>query len=176
MPHETINSDGTISYRTKLLRDLQFAARFARCLRANATRFCDVEIVPSLKAKGDAWYVSFRPINRERQIEMLERQADARRQRAAEEGLDYIFWADPDHTGSYWCFNPKSGETYEVSIFSCTCPDYEFRCKRAAIQCKHQQAWELQKSLGVFGQTDKQAETSEQRRARIAASIAADFP
>ena len=151
---ETIGRDGVIRYRTRLFSDWEQADRFRRCLEANP-RFVDPTVCESGTSKTVKWFVTFRPGNRERQLDMYERQWDARRDRGWTEGLEYIFWQDPDHPGSWWCFNPRSGETYEVTIFSCTCPDYVYRCHLAALQCKHMQAWEAQSELGLLQRTIK---------------------
>lgn len=148
MAHTTILPDGTIVYRTALMERSR-AFGFARCLNGNAGRFSDVEVLRSERAKGcTSWFVRFRPARRERQGLLLQREWDKRAARAEEEGGEYIFWPDPDSAGDYWCFNPKSGETYQVNCFRCTCPDFHYRCNRAGIQCKHQQAWELQSRAG----------------------------
>lgn len=141
MPREFIASDGRIFFRTKLLSAEQ-AQRFAACLTANATRFCDVEWLLSEKAKGErAYFVQFRPVNADRQWEQIARQQDARRLRAMEEGACYVFVLDMDSSSPfYWTYNPRSGETYQTDAGSCSCPDFEFRCKKlthAALYCKH---------------------------------------
>lgn len=147
MAHTTILPDGTIVYRTALM-ERNRAFGFARCLAANAGRFCDVEVLQSARAKGAAaWFVRFRPARRERLSALLQAEWDKRAKKAAEEGGEYVFvrFAGESHT---WCFNPISGETYQVTAFSCSCPDFQFRCSKAGIQCKHQQAWELQSRAG----------------------------
>lgn len=148
MSREIITKSGAIVYRTKLMSDAA-AARFASCLRGNS-RFCDVETVESQTAKTPKSFVTFRPSSRERQGDMLVSQWNQRAERAATEGMCYIFVADSDHTGDYWCFNPISLETYQVSSFRCSCPDFVYRCDRAGIQCKHQQAWEMQSRAGTL--------------------------
>ncbi len=141
MPREFIASDGRIFFRTKLLAFEQ-AQRFALCLQANTTRFCDVDFLLSEKAMGEcAYFVQFRPVNEDRQWEQIERQQSARLFRALEEGACYVFALDIDGPRPfYWCFNPKSGETYQTDSGSCTCPDFHYRCKKleyAALYCKH---------------------------------------
>lgn len=172
MPQEIIRSDGAICYRTKPMEPGQ-AARFARCLLANRDRFCDVQQHDSSHTRTPKVFITFRPVNRERQGDMYLRQWDARKERAQDEGWDYIFWPDPDRRGLYWCFNPLSGETYEVTCFDCTCPDYRYRCSKAAIQCKHMQAWEMQSEAGRI---DKTIPTPAQaRRGRVLSNIGKDF-
>ncbi len=173
---QTITSTGAICYRTKLM-ELARAAAFARCIGGNTDRFADVTIEESGRARSDAkFFVQFRPISRERQEALYGAQFDLRTQRAEAEGADYIFWQD-DSRRFWWCFNPKSGETYEVSAGGCTCPDHEFRCKRAGLQCKHVQALGMQAEAGTLGKTDKVTRTpeAEARRQRVLANIARDF-
>jgi hypothetical protein len=63
MPREFVAPDGRIFMRTKLLCQEQ-AERFAACLQANTTRFCDVEWRLLEKAKGEcAYFVQFRPVS-----------------------------------------------------------------------------------------------------------------
>jgi len=176
MGRELIQPDGSIVYRTKLFRNLALASAFARCVKANSTRFTDVFVnaSDSPRTKGDAWYVTFRPVNRERHLDMLERQQDARKQRGYTEGLDYIFWPDPDKCGVWWCFNPLSGESYEVTSFECTCADFTYRCNKAGLNCKHQHALEAQ---AVSARRDKQVPIPARKPGDfIKANAALDFP
>jgi hypothetical protein len=163
MSRTTITTDGTICFRTKNL-PLSIAANFARCIEANKTRFCDVAITPA-KTKEEKYFVQFRPVSADRQGAMYEAQYNARIERAQAEGMDYIFWQDPDFPNSHWCFNPTSGETYQVTPFSCTCADYTYRCDRAGLKCKHQQAFQLQADAGRLGKTDKVTRTDDDRAA-----------
>lgn len=142
MSRTTINPDGAIVYRTKTM-ELTRAAAFAQCIQANGTRFESVEIVESKHTKEESYFVTFRPVNTERQGDLYEAQWNVRKERAAEEGADYIFWKDTDRPMVHWCFNPKSGETYEVTPFGCTCPDYYYRCSKAGLHCKHIHALEM---------------------------------
>ena len=144
MPREFIDPGGKVFFRTKLM-PFEQAERFARCLTANATRFCEVDWLLSEKAKGDrAYFVQYRPVNPDRQWEQLERQNTARMFRALDEGPCYEFALDTDGPAPfYWIFNPLSGETYQTCSFSCSCPDYEYRCKKlayAGVHCKHMHA------------------------------------
>jgi hypothetical protein len=92
---ELFTKDGKVVYRTKCL-ELEHAARFAKCLGANA-RFAEIEISESTRAKGERrWIVEFQPANVERQAEMAERQQAAREERAATEGQSYHFVLDKD--------------------------------------------------------------------------------
>src|SRR5689334_10791664 len=107
MPREFIASDGKIFFRTRLLAFEQ-AKRFAACLQANSTRFCDVDFLLSEKATTErAYFVQFRPLNIDRQWEQIERQQQARRERAMREGACYVFVLDIDSPRPfYWTFNP----------------------------------------------------------------------
>jgi predicted nucleic acid-binding Zn finger protein len=134
---ESLSKNG-VRYRTKLLTEDR-AKRFAACLRGNS-RFTDVEVEESGRARN--WYqrhfVSYSPVNEERQQEMLDRQRDARQARAGDEGRDYVFVLDQDSIQPFcWVFNPKSGETYEVTLFDCSCPDFRYRCRGTGVRCKH---------------------------------------
>ena len=173
MPHVTITTDGAICYRSKTMT-VERAAAFARCLAANAERFTSVEIVLA-RTKETAYFVQFRPVNPERQGDIYEQQWNVRAERAQQEGAEYIFWRDADKAGVTWCFNPQSGETYEVTPFSCTCPDYHYRCEKAGLHCKHQHALQMQREAGRFGRTDKQAESRGQFHARMQANVSRDF-
>jgi hypothetical protein len=157
MSRTTITQTGTIAYRTKNM-DLARAAAFARCLAANAARFTSVTI-ETARTKAEQYFVTFRPTSETRQGNLYQAEWDARKERAEAEGAEYIFWRDPDKAGVDWCFNPKSGETYEVSTFECSCPDHQFRCKNAGLLCKHQQARTLQAEAGRLGKTDKKTTT-----------------
>lgn len=171
MPHTAIQTDGSIVYRTKLM-PLTRAASFARCLDGN-TRFTSVMLEKPAKAKADKFFVTFRPANPERQTALYQTEWDKREARAENEGGDYIFWKDPDGR-FWWVFNPLSGETYELTPFSCSCPDYQFRCNKAGLHCKHMHALQLQADAGTLGKTDKTTpapanETARQKLARLAA-------
>lgn len=153
MPRTTIQPDGRISYRTSLFPVQAKAQSFARCLTANDTRFEHVMIHASERSKWPKWFVTFEPKAEARKDAIHSAQQDNRAQRAAEG--EFIFWPDGDKVSVYWCFSVASGETYEVTLFDCTCADYEFRCRRAGIQCKHMLAWSAQRAAGLIGKTDK---------------------
>ena len=139
MPHVTITTDGAICYRSKTMT-VERAAAFARCLAANAERFTSVEIVLA-RTKETQYLVQFRPVDPERQGDIYEQQWNVRAERAQQEGAEYIFWRDADKAGVTWCFNPQSGETYEVTPFGCTCPDYHYRCRRPGCTASTSTPW-----------------------------------
>lgn len=120
MPHTTITTDGAIVYRTKLM-EAERAAAFARMIGANTARFEAVQIVPST-GKTERYFVTFRPVNAQRQTDLYEAEYDKNVARAASEGADYLFWKDPDNVYRPWVFNPKSGETYPMDKGFCQCP------------------------------------------------------
>lgn len=127
---------GMISFRTRCM-DLEHAARFARCLSANETRFRDVEIRESKRAKGEArWFVCFLPLKAERVEKMLDAQQSAREERAATQTFTVV--ADPDFDYLH-VYSHSSQETYEVSIqvATCSCPDHTYRLAGTGVLCKH---------------------------------------
>jgi hypothetical protein len=127
---------GMISFRTRCM-ELERAARFARCLSANETRFTDVEIRESKKARGAArWFVCYQPANPRRQAAMLSRQQDLQEQRAAER--EYTVVRDPDHDYLH-VFSHHSGDTHEVSLAgaSCTCGHFTYRLRGTGVLCSH---------------------------------------
>jgi len=134
---ERIANDGQLSYRTKLM-ELPRAAAFARALGANDL-FTAVEIETSSRAKSERkYFVTFLPSNPERVQDMLDRQQDARAERAAEQ--EFTFLLDKDGGRPYLlCWSHTSGEVYDVDVHgrSCSCPDHEFRCKPNGLRCKH---------------------------------------
>lgn len=140
-------ADGAILYRTCPMEPAQ-AQRFAKALTANKTRFIDVEIEDA-RTKTTKSFVTYRPLNPTRQGDLYQAQYDQRLHRAEEEGDNYIFWEDETER-FWWCLNPLSGETYEVTAFGCTCPDYHYRCEKAGIHCKHQHAKQRQADKGML--------------------------
>lgn len=147
MPHLTITGAGEVVYRTRLM-PYERAQAFALCLRRNGARFANVDLVHSDRATGSAsWFVTSQPVNEDRRVGLVDSVQAQRADRADKEGRHYVFAADPDARAPfYWCLNPLTGETYEVTGHSCTCPDWEYRCRRAALRCKHILAltWRLQ--------------------------------
>lgn len=129
---ETLSRNGA-HYRTKLMF-AHAAIRFAKCLRANE-RFTGVSVCVSERSPGKC-YVSFLPASDPSGQRILDRQQGTREARAAVHGHEYEFV--PEEQGRYcYCLNVLSGEVYETDEHHCTCPDWEFRCRAAGIQCKH---------------------------------------
>lgn len=133
---ETLTTTGMLTFRTKLL-ELDLAARFALCLQANP-RFCAVEIQTSARKKSERkYFVTYLPTNEKRALAMLDRQQEARAKRAAEQ--EFVFCHDGDHD-FYHCHSLGSGEVYETTLNSCSCPDHQFRCQPNGLACKHRLA------------------------------------
>jgi len=122
---------------TKLM-DIEHAGRWARCLTANS-RFTSVEIQTSRRAKSAhvRYFVTYLPSSASRQTAMLDRQQDARNRRADEQ--EFTFCHDGDHD-FYHCLSHTSGETYDVTLNSCSCPDHQFHCAANGLACKHRLA------------------------------------
>jgi hypothetical protein len=132
---ESFTAMGKLSFRTRCM-DIERAGRFARCLLANATRFTEVEICESKRARGEErWFVCFLPISLARQAAMVDRQQRAREVRAATQTFTVV--ADPDADFLH-VYSHHSQETYEVSIpaATCSCPDQHYR-GGANLVCKH---------------------------------------
>jgi predicted nucleic acid-binding Zn finger protein len=123
--------------------DLAQARSFARCLDCNTGRFQNVEIHRSERSRDEKFFITFQPVSASRLDALHSRQQEARQLRAEQQ--EFIFWQDPDCKHVYWCFSVASGETYQVTIGDCSCPDYKFRCQIAGIQCKHMLAWSRQR-------------------------------
>lgn len=122
-------------YRTKLM-DQARAEQFAKCLAANAC-FTQVNVVESPRSAGK-FFVAYLPTSEDRQAELVQHQIEGRAQRAAQEGCDYVFCKDEARGRTFhYCFNPKSGEVYETTRCSCSCPDFTFRGSKLGIPCKH---------------------------------------
>lgn len=130
---ESFDSTGMLTFRTRLM-ELEPAARFARCVQANA-RFGAVEIQTSRRAKGERkFFVTYLPTSEARLEALVDRQQQARAQRAAEQ--EFVFCHDGDHD-FYHCHSLSSGEVYETTLNSCSCPDHTFRCLPNGLACKH---------------------------------------
>ncbi len=144
-----ITSDGFFAYRTRCM-EYEQAESFALCLKANRSRFTSIGVELSPRAKGQrAWFVTFQPVNPDRMADIGDREQAARIQRADREGADYIFVIDTHSPRPFYrCFNPKSGETYELDHSTCDCPDHVYRLNKVSgfgIRCKH--AVELQRRI-----------------------------
>jgi hypothetical protein len=123
-------------YRTKLLAEAH-AQQFASCLRANAL-FSGVMVYESERAKHPErrFFVVYHPSDSDACAAILQRQQERRAAQARAEAGDYLIVPNVDRR--FFWVQSASGEVYEVTDFSCSCPDYEFRCREASIRCKHQ--------------------------------------
>jgi len=121
--------------RTKPMERAQ-ALRFARALEANP-RFTNVSVAESRQAKAPAkrWVVWYQSSNPARRAAVRDREQTARQQRAEAEGSRYLWVLDTDHP-FFHCLS-TSGEVWEVTHASCSCPDATYRCKPAGLLCKH---------------------------------------
>lgn len=131
---ETLSQAGA-HFRTKCLT-IERAGAFAKCLGENA-RFANITIETSARAKSASrYFVQFDAANCERMDALRGRQQDARAQRAEQQ--TFTFCLDKDAGRSFfWCWSHSSGEVYETTEHSCSCPDAEFRCKPNRLLCKH---------------------------------------
>jgi hypothetical protein len=146
---------GQLSYRTVLLPVARVARAYA--MYAANPRFTDVSMIVSPTSPGNG-YVTFRPSNPECAERMIEQFSDDRARRAQttlDNALTYEWDSNPD--GSEICYSPKlnkaTGEitydAYTVSKNSCDCADYQYRCRRLNVQCKHQIAQSLRRQEGL---------------------------
>lgn len=125
-------SSAGAGYRTKPMLPAQ-AERFARCLRAN-TAFRSVSVADS-RSPGKR-VVVYQPASDVRQSELLALHQDAREQRAASQGFTFLLDTDTEQPFCH-CHSHTSGEVYETTLFDCSCPDFQFRCRGALLRCKH---------------------------------------
>lgn len=134
-------------YQTKAM-DHEQAYRFACCLRANP-RFDGVMLYeePRPRNPRKTHRVVYHPRNEARLAELLARAQGERTVRAVSEGHGYVFALETEKERPFWyCFNPKSGDVWEVCDLGCTCPDWEYRGRSAGLDCKHMVA--LKAGLG----------------------------
>lgn len=179
MAHITL-ADHTVAYRTANMPEGR-AKAFARCVAANP-RFSEAEAVRNDRTKSPSWYVRFRPSSESRLDTMFHTLQDQRAQRAATQ--QFIFWQDPDRADLWWCYSVSSQQTYEVTIGSCSCEDYNFVCMNSGMQCKHMIAWSNQRGAGTLltraelAAKEREGAASDKRRLsreELAARMDADF-
>lgn len=127
-----------VTYRTKLLSEKQ-ASAFAAALRANS-RFAMVSVERSSRARGEkAFIVRFEPSNAARKEALVNNAQDQRTERALTQS--FTFCRDTDHDFCH-CLS-HSGEVYETTLNSCSCPDETYRCSGVGLACKHRIALAL---------------------------------
>ena len=147
MPRTTIGTDGHCYYRTKATGAAQ-AQAFARLLRGNSGRFHCVT-VNACKRSGDKFFVQFAPLVTSRAAQTpYTREYAKNAERAALEGPDYIYIADPADSRRVNVYNPHSGETYEMFRGMCSCPHKTYRLEKAALHCKHELEFDERKAAG----------------------------
>lgn len=125
-----------LDFRTRLMREAQ-ARNFAKALAARSA-FTNVTVQKHERAVTDkAYYVVFAPRDPVRAGQLAAEAQQARKDRAKAQAANYIFVLD--ESGRYYhCWNTLSGEVYEVTCETCTCPDNEIRLRgQFGIRCKH---------------------------------------
>lgn len=122
-----------LNHRTKLM-DAARAGRFAQCLAANS-RFTNVQTVQS-RSEGK-FFVTYQPSSDHRYQELAKAERDARLARATDHAAEYEVVQEPE-ARFFYVLNVVSGEVYETTARSCSCPDWTYRGSRTGIPCKHQ--------------------------------------
>jgi predicted nucleic acid-binding Zn finger protein len=141
---EILSKNGA-QYRTVLMTDAH-AESFAAALRANS-QWDGVMVYESPRAKSERrYYVVYHPASDAAREALLARQESKRAARADAELDEYLIV--PAEEGRFFWVASGSGNVYEVTDFSCTCPDHEYRCREAGIRCKHQLALEIATERG----------------------------
>ena len=150
-------------------RAMRFAAALSETLLAEAVR--------DHHASGANYYVRF--VRAPRPSAQAAQMADARAMRAADQVRDMEFV--PIGSSAQWSlcvhtYPDKTGAVgmYEVSAEECQCPDYEFRCRREGIRCKHSRAL-LITCPDIAPRPQAPRRSVEERKAWAAANIGNDF-
>lgn len=168
-------SDGFFAYRTRLLT-YEAADSFGRCLRANSSRFCNVEVHHRATVKGErSWFVTFQPVSSDAMFNISEREQASRIQRADREGENYLYAIDTDSPRPFYrCCNPLSGGVYELDHSGCDCPDFTYRLAKVpgyGVRCKH--LIELDRRIAA-GELPSLAEVREQLQRRAYGTVEYD--
>lgn len=137
--------DGNCYYRTRLLT-LARAHSFCACLQANR-RFKCVSVVESTHT-AEMYFVQYQPSNQSRYADLYFEQYRQRELKGQTEGRCYDFHLHEVGGNLFYLCASTSGETYEVTPESCSCPDYQYRGKKSGIPCKHIQAYHKQVAIG----------------------------
>lgn len=170
-----IEEGGIIRYRTRLVRNMQAALRFAKCVEANP-HFQQAEVVKSSQSKGEAWFVTYRPKSADRQESLVERLQAERSARARKECGQYKWTSVTGKENTFYC-KSKSGSVYEVSPTRCDCPDYVNHCHDLDIYCKHQIAlFDKQLAEDIEALPDEPSPFAPPANFDMAAEAALDFP
>jgi hypothetical protein len=173
MPHTTIETNGSIVYRTQLFSIFSQALSFTKCLAANE-RFSDVTLHRSETAKTPKWFVTFQPANPLKRGDLYLAEWNKNEKKADEQGGDFVFWQDPDNDHRSWVFNPISGATYEMTDGCCSCPHKVNRLTNAALHCKHEIERDRRFQAGTLYGTDKQSQSQEKTASERADWVASN--
>lgn len=189
--------DGNCYFRTKLFRSEARADAFCKMVSANS-RFTNASVIQSNRTE-DGWFVQYQPANPARYADLYYSQYRQRELKGKGEGRCYE-WDLQQRDGRVWylCLS-TSGETYEVTECSCTCPDWQFRGRKSGLPCKHQHAYAVAvatNELAAIAEvkmraarvvsvtvtptvttepTQRREQTREERRARFARMVEEDF-
>lgn len=175
------------AHRTRLVNESR-ALSFAKMVAANAD-FTNVEVKFSPTAKGERrFFVSYVPTNPQRAAALRSIAEDARDQRAQDQRENYLFVPDCFGRGFHDCVNLTTGESYEVSAHTCTCPDFHYRGSQQnpPVPCKHMRMLALELEDLARIAAEQQAREAQlitsvdvtrvrPDRAEIARRITADF-
>ena len=130
---------GEVYYRTVLFRSQARAEAFCRCLTANA-RFQAASVAQS--NQGSGWFVQYQPSSASRRADLYYQQYRQRELKAKTESPCYTFDLCTTHPANpfYRCLS-VSGEVYDVTEKTCSCPDWQHRGRKSGLPCKHIQAY-----------------------------------
>lgn len=133
---EMLSKNGA-QYKTVCMTEAH-ARSFAAALRASS-QWDGVMVYESSRTRGERrFFVVYHPASEMARQALLARQ-EAKRAARAEAELDQYLIV-PAEQGRFFWVASQSGNVYEVTDLSCTCPDHEYRCREAGIRCKHQLA------------------------------------
>jgi hypothetical protein len=174
--HITLDRDGQTHKRSVLMLQSR-ALAFAKCQQANRN-ILRAEAVRSNRALGpECWYVQWIPANPDRADEMTESLQLDRVRRAEDEADAMSFVPMSDRPGLYYCVHDK-GEGKDASVYEvdslhreCTCPDFQFRCLKAGMSCKHQ----ISLTVHLAAEKAEQEASRLVRREALRTSAAYDF-
>lgn len=126
--------NGKIIYRSDYLSKEQ-ASQLAR--RIEALEQYNEILINQLR--GGQVYVTCVPNTPNGWKKMLERHREPAVVRAYEEGDKYRIRRTKD---GFSCYNPLSDMTYQLRVepegyYSCTCPQWQMRCRQSGQPCKH---------------------------------------
>lgn len=115
-------------YMTKIMSEKR-ANSFCKCVAANS-RFKNATV----SEKKGGFFVVYEPASEARKAFLLQKQRDARKERAAEQKRNYSL----SFVGYAWMILKNGAKAgYEVSEYGCSCPDFQNRGKEQGFACKH---------------------------------------